>query len=180
MKGTTMHTRTSSRLAALSVAAIFALTGCSTPANTGTETVSSAETITLHDGWVKAADEGMSAAFGELKNSGTADVIVVSATTDASASVELHETVKNEAGGMAMREKDGGFTIPAGSSFALKPGGNHIMLMGLTHPIKAGDEISLTLTFSDGSTYEFAAPAKDFSGANENYMGGDKDMDGSK
>jgi copper(I)-binding protein len=51
------------------------------------------------------------------------------------------------------------------------------MLMGLVSPIKAGDEISFTLTFSDGSTFEFTVPAKDFAGANENYEGGDMDME---
>lgn len=175
-KGITMQTRTTSKLTTLAIAATLALTGCSTAVDTGSETRPAGETITIDNGWVKAADQGMSAAFGDLKNTGPEDVTVVSASTEASGAVELHETIKNEAGEMAMREKSGGFTIPAGASLALKPGGNHIMLMGLTHPIKAGDEIGVALTFSDGSTYEFVVPAKDYAGANENYVGGDMDM----
>lgn len=91
--------------------------------------------------------------------------------------LQLHETVANDAGEMVMQEKQGGFVIPAGGSFDLEPGGNHIMLMDLTAPLAAGDETTFTLTFSDDSTYEFTAPVKDYSGANENYEGGDMDMD---
>jgi periplasmic copper chaperone A len=92
----------------------------------------------------------------------------------------LHETVENASGSMVMQEKKGGFTIPAKGSLELAPGGNHLMLMDLTGPIKAGDDVTFTLTMKDGSTYEFTAPAKDYTGANENYEGGDMegmDMD---
>ncbi|MDQ0646374.1 copper(I)-binding protein [Microbacterium natoriense] len=119
--------------------------------------------------WVKAADEGMSAGFGMLRNSGEQDVTVVSAQTEASSMVELHETVENDAGEMVMREREGGFVIPAGGTLTLEPGANHIMLMDLAKPLKAGDEVAFTLTFSDGSTVDFTAPVKDYSGANENY-----------
>ncbi|MGK9147163.1 copper chaperone PCu(A)C [Plantibacter flavus] len=173
-----MHARTTSKLLALTAAVVIALTGCSTAAGTAAETKPAGESVTIENGWVKAADEGMSAAFGELVNNSDQDVTVVSATTTASNMIELHETVENESGEMVMREKSGGFTIPAGTSLTLAPGGNHIMLMDLVNPIKAGDEVTFTLTFSDDSTTEFTVPAKDYSGANENYEGGDMDMGG--
>lgn len=177
-KGTTMNARTTSRVAILAAAAILALTGCATGGTPASESeASAAETVSVHDAWVKAADDGMSAAFGEFENSGTADITVTGVTSAASSDLQLHETVENEAGEMTMREKDGGFVIPAGQSLTLEPGGNHIMLMDLAKPIKAGDELSFTLTFSDGSTTEFTAPAKDYSGANESYEGDDMEMD---
>lgn len=163
---------------ALAAAALLALTGCS-PTSTDTPSLTDAPagaSVSMENGWVKAAESGMSAAFGELENTGSSDVTVVSATTEASTSLELHETVENETGEMIMREKTGGFVIAAGDSLSLEPGGNHIMLMGLTEPLRAGDEVTFTLTFSDDSTYEYTVPAKDYAGANENYEGGD-DMD---
>lgn len=168
-----MSTSTTTRLGILLAAAALVLTGCaSTPAaDTPTD---QADALSISDAWVKAADEGMSAAFGELTNDSDADVTVVSAETDASTMVELHETVENDAGEMIMREKSGGFVIPAGGSLLLEPGGNHLMLMGLTGPLEAGAETAFVLTLSDGSTLEFAAPVKDYSGANETYEG---DMD---
>lgn len=163
---------------ALTAAALLALTGCS-PTSTDTPSPTDAPagaSVSMENGWVKAAESGMSAAFGELENTGSSDVTVVSATTEASTSLELHETVENEAGEMIMREKTGGFVIAAGDRLSLEPGGNHIMLMGLTEPLRAGDEVTFTLTFADDSTYEYTVPAKDYAGANENYEGGD-DMD---
>ncbi|QHC74983.1 copper chaperone PCu(A)C [Rathayibacter sp. VKM Ac-2805] len=174
-----MRTRHITALSALSTAALLALTGCSAGASgsTSAEVAPAATEVSITDGWVKAADSGMSAAFGELENSGTEDVTVVSATSAASSELELHETVANESGEMVMRAKESGFTIPAGGSLELAPGGNHIMLMDLAAPIVAGDEVTVTLTFSDDSTTEFTVPARDYAGANEDYEGGDMDMD---
>lgn len=164
---------------AIGALALLTLTSCAAPgADADTTPSSAADTVTITDVWVKSADDGMSAAFGELENTGDVDATIVSAATDASPMVGLHETVENEAGEMVMREKDGGFTVPAGGSLTLEPGGNHIMLMDLTAPVKAGDEVTFTLTFSDDSTLEFTAPAKDYSGANENYEGGEMEMGG--
>lgn len=174
-------TAASARLGAALAAATLALAGCAATGATAEDaegTATAGQGITMTDGWVKAAESGMSAAFGELSNTGTADVTVVSATTEASDGVELHETVENETGEMIMREIEGGFVIPAGASLDLEPGGSHIMLMDLTDPLEAGEEATFTLTFSDDSTYEFSAPVKDYSGANENYEGGDMDMGG--
>ncbi|PPG30353.1 copper chaperone PCu(A)C [Rathayibacter sp. AY2B9] len=174
-----MRTRHVTTLSALSAAALLALTGCSAGASgsPSAEVAPAATEVSITDGWVKAADSGMSAAFGELENSGTQDVTVVSATSAASSELELHETVANESGEMVMRAKESGFTIPAGGSLELAPGGNHIMLMDLAAPIVAGDEVTVTLTFSDDSTTEFTVPARDYAGANEDYEGGDMDMD---
>lgn len=181
---TTTRSRTTAGL--LGVAAlVLALAGCAAPAATEPAAALAADQVTVTDGWAKAADEGMSAAFGILENSGDADATIVSVETAASTMVELHETVANDAGEMVMRPKEGGFVIPAGGSLELAPGGNHIMFMDLTAPLEAGAEIELTLTFSDGSTLTVTVPVKDFEGANENYEGGmdmggdDMDMGGS-
>lgn len=163
------------RVAALLAVSMLALSGCaaeSAPAEI--RSAPAGEAVTIEDAWVKSADEGMSAAFGTLENSGDTDVTVVSVTSEASSMLELHETVENEAGEMVMREIEGGFIIPAGGDFELEPGANHIMLMDLASPLQAGDEATFTLTFSDDSTYEFTAPVKDYSGANENYEESDE------
>ena len=162
---------------------LLALTGCSSPATepaaapaTATDaptsgTAATAAGLTIADAWVKAEDSGMSAAFGTLENASDRDVRVVSAVSSASPMIELHETVPDDAGQMIMKEKQDGFTIPAGGSYELAPGGNHLMLMGLDQPITAGDAVDFTLTLDDGSEYAFSAPAKDYSGANETYEG---------
>jgi len=173
----TRTTTTTTRLGVLLAVAAFALTGCATSSDSAAESTTASDAVTISDAWAKAADSGMSAAFGELANDSGDDVTVVSATTEASSTVELHETVEDGSGQMTMRKIDGGFVIPAGGSLSLEPGGNHLMLMGLTSPLMAGDDITITLTFSDDSTFAFTAPVKDYSGANENYEGGDSGME---
>ncbi len=172
----TLHTPTTLASLAAGATLLLALAGCASPgaaAPTATESAApEAASVSVEDAWVKSAEEGMSAAFGTLENSGDTDVVVVGATTTASPMIELHETVENASGEMIMQAKDGGFVIPAGDHLHLEPGGNHIMLMGLSQPIAAGDEITFTLEFEDGSTLEFTAPGKDYEGANENYEGG--------
>lgn len=163
------------RFGALVAVSLLALTGCAaTDAAAPSESAPAGDSVTIEDGWVKSADEGMSAAFGTLVNDGAQAVTVVSAESDAASMLELHETVENEAGEMVMREIEGGFVIPAGGSIALEPGADHLMFMDLTAPLKAGDTVSVTLTFSDDSTYEFEAPVKDYSGANEDYDDGEE------
>ncbi|MFJ9858820.1 copper chaperone PCu(A)C [Streptomyces albogriseolus] len=131
--------------------------------------------VTMKDPWVKAAESGMTGAFGTLVNSTDADITVVSATSTASQRTELHE-VADVDGKMVMRPKEDGFVIPAKGSHTLEPGSDHLMLMGLTGAVKPGDEVPVTLTFKDGRTLEFTAVAKEFAGGKENYEPGGSGM----
>lgn len=128
-----------------------------------------AASVTVHDQWVKAADSGMSAAFAEITNDGDRDIVLVSATSAASSRMELHETVTDSSGTKTMRPKEGGFTIPAGQTLTLAPGGDHLMFMDLKEPLRTGSNTSIELHFADGSTTAFTARVRDFSGAQENY-----------
>lgn len=162
---------------ALVAATAIALAGCATtptnaPKPEATVSAEASTVVTVSDAWVKAVDEGMSGGFGVLTNTGAADVTLVSAASPAAHMIELHETTENDTGEMAMREVEGGFTIPAGGSLLLEPGAKHLMFMGLTAPLRAGEQLDITLTFADGSTLTFGAPVKDYSGANENYESG--------
>ncbi|MCP3013999.1 copper chaperone PCu(A)C [Nocardiopsis dassonvillei] len=132
-----------------------------------------ADAFSVTDPWIKAvtAEEGMTGVFGVLANGSDEEITVVSADYDAAGMVELHEVV-SEGTDAAMREKEGGFPIPAGGSATLEPGGDHIMLMELTEDLQPGAEATVTVEFSDGSTTEFTAAVKDYAGANEEYEGG--------
>lgn len=151
--------------------ALLGLTAC-TGADPAPEATPAASAVTVEDAWVKAADSGMTAGFGTLENAADHDVTIVSVASESSPMMELHETVANESGESVMREVEGGFVIPANSDLLLEPAGNHIMMMDLPAPILAGDEVTFTLTFSDGSILEFDAMVKDYAGANESYEGG--------
>lgn len=177
-----MTLTTTPRILIIAVAAVFALAGCAATTETvePAATTSAATSLTITDPWVKAAETGMSAAFGTLDNASDTDITVVSAVSPAATMIELHETVADDSGSMVMQQKEGGFVIPGGGTFELAPGASHLMLLGLTEPLVAGVEATFTLTLSDGSTFEFTAPAKDYSGANENYEETETDMDTDK
>ncbi|MFJ8688733.1 copper chaperone PCu(A)C [Micromonospora wenchangensis] len=141
-----------------------------TPSGTSAPASASAGVLTIRDPWVKAADRGMTAAFGTLVNDSDADVTLTGATTAVSA-LELHEMTMQD-GTMVMRQKQGGIVIRAKGTHVLEPGGDHLMLMDLRQPVRAGDEITVTLTFADGRTQQFNAVAKPFTGAQESYAPG--------
>lgn len=173
MISTTIRTSTIIRAAVLVAVSAVAFSACSS-----TTDASQSDSTTVTDPWVKAVDEGMTAAFGVISNSSDQDVTVVSASADVAPKVQLHETTMSADGGMSMSPIEGGFVIPAGSSLTLEPGSFHIMLVGVTAPIAAGDGVDITLTFSDDSTIGFQASAKEFTGADEDYAGGEDAMDG--
>lgn len=141
----------------------------------GTTVSKSTVSVMVHDGWAKAAkkkDTTMSAAFGMLHNMGSSSVTIVAAKTKYAKAVQMHEMVMKD-GAMVMQEKPGGFTIPAAGSLELKPGGNHLMFIGLKKNIKVGKFVPITLYTSTGSKVTIKVLAKNFSGANEEYPGGD-------
>ncbi|HWS36921.1 MAG TPA: copper chaperone PCu(A)C [Actinoplanes sp.] len=169
-----MLTRTVVAVAAL---ALTTLAGCGSssdstassaaPAATATSASATAAALTVRDPWVKAADTGMTAAFATLVNNTGADVTVESASSPASP-LELH-TMTMKDGAMVMEPKEGGFVIKAGGTHELSPGGDHLMLMKPSAPVKPGDELSFTLKLAGGGTVDFTAVAKPFAGAQESY-----------
>ena len=127
--------------------------------------------LTMTDGWAKAADSGMSAGFGMLKNPTTKPIRVIGAYTTTSPVVQLHEVVDKD-GAMVMQQKMGGFVIPAGGMLELKPGGNHMMFMKIAKPITAGSTVPITLVTADGGLLTVKLMGKVYNGANETYTGG--------
>ncbi|MDI6102571.1 copper chaperone PCu(A)C [Actinoplanes sp. NEAU-A12] len=165
-----MLTRTVLASAVLACAFLAGCGSSSEPSKASAPAASSAApaaALTVRDPWVKAADTGMTAAFGTLVNNTGADVTIESATSPASP-LELH-TMAMQDGKMVMRPKEGGFVIKAGATHELSPGGDHLMLMKPSAAIKPGDELSFTLKLSGGGTVAFTAVAKPFAGAQESY-----------
>ncbi|MEU6717379.1 copper chaperone PCu(A)C [Nonomuraea sp. NPDC046802] len=128
--------------------------------------------LTITDPWVKTGEKGMTAAFGTLVNNTDAELTVVSGASPLSPEVELHEVVES-GGKMVMRPKKGGFVVPARGTHQLTPGGDHIMLMGITGKVEPGAEVPFTLTLADGAAVQFTAIGKEFAGGKENYQPGE-------
>ncbi len=83
-----------------------------------------------------------------VTNPDATDDRLLSVSTDAAMMAELHSSVTSADGVTSMLALTDGVLIPAAGSHALARGGDHIMLMGLTNPVKDGDTLRLTLTFA--------------------------------
>lgn len=105
--------------------------------------------ITVSDAWARstaaAGANVTSAAYMTLRNNGPAADRLLSATCDAASVVELHKSEMKE-GVMSMSPVQL-IEIPAGGQVQLKPGGLHIMLIGVGRQLKAGEKITLKLRF---------------------------------
>eukprot|EP01037_Dinobryon_pediforme_P021883 gene21883-22870_t len=98
--------------------------------------------------WTRATPQGAKVGGGYtvISNSGKADDRLVSAASDAAAEVQLHEMAVTD-GVMSMRQLTQGVVIPAGGKVEFKPGGYHVMFIGLKAPLKQGDKVHARLVF---------------------------------
>lgn len=140
----------SSRIRCLFAAGLFALAPAAW----------AAAPVTVSDPSARAVPPGQpnSAVFMTLTNPSDQARALVAATSPAARTVELH-THTNDGGVMRMRRIER-IDIPAGGSVQLKPGGLHVMLIGLTGDLTPGGKVALELTFDDGSAIQVQAPVR--------------------
>ena len=102
--------------------------------------------ITVAHPWARATPGAVknSAAFMVFDNTGTADKLI-SVTGDVAKEIQIHSMI-TEAGVMKMREIKS-LDIPANGKAELKPGGFHVMLIGLKDGLKEGATFPLKLKF---------------------------------
>jgi copper(I)-binding protein len=101
-------------------------------------------------GWLGLDLTDGAAAYTRLRSE--QDTALVKIETDASSAAEIHQmTAINDV--MRMRRLDQ-VELPAGQLVELSPGGRHVMLVKLRHPLKIGDSVKITLTLRlrEGST----------------------------
>jgi copper(I)-binding protein len=102
--------------------------------------------ITVAHAWARATPPGanVGAVYLTIENRGRTADRLQSITSPAASSAMLHETVEQD-GISQMREASG--EIAPGTKLEMKPGGTHIMLMGLLQPLKEGEAINVALDF---------------------------------
>ena len=131
---------------------------CALPAFAGT----AADEVEVLDPWAREVPPVMSSSAGflSLKNTGSVEHKLVSASSDAAGVAELHTHINNN-GVMQMRPVEN-IPVAPGETTELKPGGLHIMLMMLTKPLLAGEQLNITLTFEDGSSKQVQAEVRKY------------------
>lgn len=99
-----------------------------------------------------------SAAYMTLANETDRDVAVIDGASDASKVVELH--THDNVNGMMQMKRVPRIVIPAKGETQLKPGGLHLMLIGLKKPLKQGDNVAVSIQFDNNESVTINAPVK--------------------
>lgn len=85
------------------------------------------------------------AAYLTIRNEGASADRLLGAACACAAMVMPHQTTTT--GGVARMSHEPAVPIPARGAVTFQPGGRHLMLTGLTAPIRAGQKVTITLTF---------------------------------
>lgn len=135
----------------IAAAALFLVAAAPATAETGA--------IRIEHPWSRATPAGATtgAAYMTIGNAADAEDRLTGASSDVATATEIHE-MKIADGVMKMRTVTDGLAVPAHGSVALKPGGYHVMLIGLKKPLKAGETVILTLDFAKAGRVDVSTP----------------------
>lgn len=142
------------------------------------DTAGACSLVYLFNAWAGATVPGAptGAVYGVLVNLSDQPDALVSASTDAAETVELHEVIMGEDDVMQMRPVEDGIMVAPDSFAQLQPGGYHIMLINLKAPLEAGSSLDLTLNFEHAGSVMLSIPVEDRAAMDEMSMSADMGM----
>ncbi len=116
--------------------------------------------LAVHGAWVRALPptQSSTAAYLTLHNQGDTAYTVVSGSSPIAESVEIHTT--REIDGMLRMQQLPQLTVAPASTSELRPGGTHLMLLGLARMPAAGEEVTLCLKLASGDEVCTVAPVR--------------------
>ena len=115
--------------------------------------------IKIKSAWMRPSAEKMTTAlYFTIENTGEKADTLYKVDCDFAGRVELHETYTE--GEMTGMRKVNFIVVNAKSSFELKPGSHHIMVMKLKKDIKDGDKEEFILHFKQAGEIKITATAK--------------------
>ncbi len=119
------------------------------------------EPVSAHDAWSRATPPGAKngVAYLVIKNSGAPDRLL-DVTVDGAVAGEAQIHTHVHEGGMMQMNHLETLDLPTGET-AFEPGGLHIMLMGLSQPLKADQSFELTLTLENAAPVTVSVPVRD-------------------
>ena len=112
--------------------------------------------VAVRDAWARATAPGASTGAVYLTLTSPAGDKLTGVTSPAAPRAGLHET-RMDGGIMRMRPVEGGLDLPPGLPVTLAPAGRHIMLEGLTAPLRQGGTVPLRLTFQNAPPLDVQA-----------------------
>ena len=116
--------------------------------------------IEIRDAWVRAVlpVQKSSAAYFTIQNKTDKKIVLRDVSAAHAHHTMMHRTVDKN--GIASMEHVENIAIEAGQELAFKPGGLHVMMMGLEKEFSEQKNIKLTFTFDDGTVRDIDAVVK--------------------
>ena len=110
-------------------------------------TPASLSSIAVEEPWIRAVPEGSksTAAYFTLINNGNMDDMLIGVESKTAKKSMLHQTVSKK--GISSMQHRKTVHLSPGEKVVFKPGGMHVMLMGIHSVPKEGEKIPLTLKF---------------------------------
>ncbi|MCC7046906.1 MAG: copper chaperone PCu(A)C [Alphaproteobacteria bacterium] len=108
--------------------------------------------LTIDHPYSRATTAPNGAAYMMIANNGREPDRLLRGSSPQAAKVELH-TIMREGDVMKMREVPA-IDVPAGGKAELRPGGFHVMLLGLKGPLREGEKFNLNLEFEKAGKVE--------------------------
>ena len=102
--------------------------------------------ITATAAWCRPTPNGAQTGACYLTLQSSAGDRLTGVATPVSTATQIH-TMSMDDGVVRMSEMTAGLPLPAGQAVTLAPGGEHLMLVGLTAPLVVGQTVPLTLGF---------------------------------
>jgi len=110
--------------------------------------------LSIKDAWARPGNQGaMGAAYFVIENPTGQDDELLLAESDIAENVEMHISTMKDDGTMTMIQQ-ASIPVPANSTVELKPGGLHIMLIGLREELRPDDTFNLSLQFKNAGVKE--------------------------
>lgn len=117
--------------------------------------------VIVKDAWVRLSPPvaQSTAAYMVVQNQGAQSVKLIGVSSATATSADMHGT-RMEGHRMVMfplHEVE----VPPNGMAQFTPGGSHVMLMGLKHPLKEGEAIEIVFQLSNGEILTVVAPVRD-------------------
>jgi copper(I)-binding protein len=119
--------------------------------------------LIVQDAWARATTPGadIAAVYLTLRNVSKGPVTVTGVRSSVAQGAMIHETTVQ--GGQSRMRPHEQLLIAAGETLRLLPGGLHVMLHGLTHPLVAGQSVPVDLIVAGAATVHVVATVRPLS-----------------
>jgi len=139
------------------VACLFALSACSSPVEDSAESAQVAQELAIFNVWARPTLtlKQPGGVYLEIANNTDTDDTLVAVSSPRASRGEMHDNLHQD--GVVRMVKLEQVVIGAGTSVHFKPGGMHIMLMGLDSQLVGGQDVPMTFTFEHAGDVDVVA-----------------------